>query len=75
MRAAMVAEREAVEGLAGAVQAAAGEGEADGWVVALQALSEGGEASGGGAQAAGCGGVEAVAEVVEALAAAADEGL
>ena len=68
-------EGEAAEGLAGGFQAAAREGEADGWVLPLDARSEGGELAGARAQAAGGGGLEAVAEVVEALSAAADEGL
>ena len=68
-------EREAAERLLGALEAAAGEGEADGWILAIQSQGEGGDAVGGGAQTAIDGGFEAVAEVVEALTAAADESL
>src|ERR1035441_5485570 len=66
---------ETAEGLLGALEAAAGEGEADGWVLAVQPEGQGGEAVGGSAEGAVGGGLEAVAEVVHALAAAADERL
>ena len=70
-----VGEGETMEGLAGGFQATPGAGEADRGVLACDARGEGGEPIGAHAQAACGGGLEAVAEVVEALAAAADESL
>lgn len=66
---------EAAEGLPGRFETAAGEGQAKRRVMALEARGERDEAVGGRAEAAGGGEVEPAAEVVEALGAAADEGL
>ena len=66
---------EAVERLAGGFQTAMRKGEPDGWVLPLGARCEGSKLAGARAQAAVGGGLDAVAEVVEALTAAADEGL
>jgi len=65
----------ASESLLGAFEAAAGLGEADGGVMAFDAGGDRGDLRGRRAQAAGDGQVEAVAEVVQALAAAADKTL
>jgi len=66
---------EAAEGLSGGLQPSAGKGEADGWVLALDARGEDREPVGTRAQEAVGGGLQAVSEVVQALSAAADEGL
>jgi len=69
------AEREAAERLAGGFEAAPRKGEPDGWVLPLGPRSEGRKLAGARAQVAVGDESEAVAEVVEALTAAADEGL
>jgi len=67
------AEREAAERLAGGFEAAPRKGEPDGWVLPLGPRSEGRKLAGARAQVAVGDESEAVAEVVEALTAAADE--
>src|SRR5208283_2388707 len=66
---------EAAERLAGGFLSAAGEGEPDGWVLPLETRREGRKLAGARAQTAVGGESKAVAQVVEALTAAADEGL
>ncbi len=66
---------EAVQGLPGGFQAAAGESEADGWVLPFEAAGDPGDPGGWRAQAAAYGRFQAVAEVIEALVPAPDEGL
>ncbi len=68
-------ECEAAQGLPGGFQAAARKRQSESGVLAFQATGEGSDSGCGHAQAAVHGGFEAMAEIVQALVTAADEGL